>query len=84
LGLLYRQVTANNDEPVEWSPAEWFGSRSGRRITDCQQSSYNNALRKLIKKELVKKEEPARQFSSNTGNATTKVFLTPAGYAAIK
>lgn len=81
---IYRQVTANKNEPVKWSPSEWFGSGSGRRITNSQQSNYSNALQKLVIKGWVKQEKPARPFSSDTGNANTYVSLTPEGYAAIK
>lgn len=77
------RVINNNNNPVEWSPSEWFGSGEGRRITDIDQSKYHNALTKLINNGWVKQEKPT-QFPTNTGNAPTYVSLTREGILALE
>jgi hypothetical protein len=73
---IYDRITGNNNNPVKWSPSDWFRKEKPTQSKLC---SLSNIKGKLIKKELVT-QETERKFSKNSGNATTYVSLTSTGY----
>lgn len=74
---IYYQTTRNNNNPVKWSPSNWFGEGV---ITRSIRACWSNTLRSLFKKGLVEIIEPKRKFSNNRGKAAPDVFLTSDGY----